>query len=154
MASSPEKEFDVFIAHDRKDEQFKNTLVNYLKEKKITWFPEQQDSGPETTESVDINEKMKKCRKILFIISRAYLKNDSIKFEKSQAEQISQSEGRKNIIYVLYGDVKEDEIPYPFKNPTYLRYPDPEENERFFLKLKKQIEGNKTFTIINKIIKI
>ena len=144
MASAKEKawKFDVFIAHSRKDEQFKDTLVRYLEKNKITCCHYQEHFAPGKPIPLNIYERMKECRKILFIISQAYLKSDWIKFEKSQAEQISQSEGRKNIIYVLYGDVKEDEIPYSFKSPTYLRYnPDPVEEEKILLKLKKQIQG-------------
>ena len=144
MVSRKEKawKFDVFVAHSKKDEIFKDSVVDYLEKNKITCCHYQEHFAPGKPISLNIYERMKESRKILFIISQAYLKSDWIKFEKSQAEQISQSEGRKNIIYVLYGDVKEDEILYSFKSPTYLKYdPDPVEKERFFLKLKKQIQG-------------
>ena len=131
----------MFIAYSEHDKKFKDILVNYLEDNKITCCNYLQHLTPEKPIPLNIYARMKECKKILLIISQANLKSDWIKFEKSKAEQISQSEGRNNIIYVLYGDVKEDEIPYSFKNPTYLRYPDPEENERFFSKLKKQISS-------------
>ena len=144
MASPKEKawKFDVFVAHSKEDEIFKDSVVVHLEKNKITCCHYQEHFAPGKPNPLNIYERMNECRKILFIISQAYLRSDWIKFEKSQAEKISQSEGRKNIIYVLYGDVKEDEIPYSFKSPTYLKYdPDPVEKERFFLKLRKQIQG-------------
>ena len=136
MASAPEKKFDVFIAQSIKDEQFKDTLVDYLEKNKITWCHEQQDSVPGTTESLDIKASMKECEKIIFIMSKEYLKNY---LKKSEDEKRSQSGLRRNIIYVLYGDVSEDEIPESLKSLSYLRYPDPDGDKRFLLKLKMQI---------------